>query len=95
MHGRLEKPVDGVLNKLATYGIDVTESKRTIKRIRSVVKTLNGLAMQTHVLSLNATIEAAHAAEAGRGFAVVASEVRSLAKQSAQSAKEISRMLSG
>lgn len=87
--------VDGVLNKLAMYGTDISERKRTITRIQSVVETINGLAMQTHVLSLNATIEAARAAEAGRGFAVVASEVRSLAKQSAQSAAEISRMLGG
>jgi methyl-accepting chemotaxis protein len=85
--------VDGQLLKLAGYGVDMTSRRRNLDRIRSVVETINGLAMQTNLLSLNAAIEAARAGEGGRGFAVVATEVRSLAKRSADSAGEIASML--
>jgi hypothetical protein len=85
--------VDGQLLKLAGYAVDMTSRRRNLDRIRSVVETINGLAMQTNLLSLNAAIEAARAGEGGRGFAVVATEVRSLAKRSAESAGEIASML--
>ena len=85
--------VDNGLSKLAMYATDVSEQRQTLARIRTVVGTINGLAMQTNLLSLNAAIEAARAGEGGRGFAVVASEVRNLARRSASSASEIAGML--
>jgi methyl-accepting chemotaxis protein len=85
--------VDGALHKLTMYARDITEQRNTLARIRTVVGTINDLAMQTNLLSLNAAIEAARAGEDGRGFAVVAAEVRSLARRSADSASEIAAML--
>lgn len=85
--------VDGKLLKISLYANDITAQCITMERIRGVVQTINGLAMQTNLLSLNAAIEAARAGEGGRGFAVVASEVRNLARRSAESAGEISSML--
>ncbi|GCL65186.1 methyl-accepting chemotaxis protein [Pseudaquabacterium pictum] len=85
--------VDGSLSKLTMYATDTTRQRETIDRIRAVVSTINGLAMQTNLLSLNAAIEAARAGDSGRGFAVVAAEVRNLARRSADSASEIASML--
>ncbi|MFV3408982.1 methyl-accepting chemotaxis protein [Bdellovibrio bacteriovorus] len=66
----------------------------TAKKVQEITGLIDDIAFQTNLLALNAAVEAARAGENGRGFSVVAEAVRQLALKSAQSAKEISGLIS-
>lgn len=63
-------------------------------KVHDIMHLINDIALKTNMLSLNASIEAASAGEYGKSFAVVASEVRALAKNVADSAKNITETVS-
>jgi aerotaxis receptor len=84
-----QKGGKAVLDVVATMD-DITHSS---KKIADIIGVIDSIAFQTNILALNAAVEAARAGEQGRGFAVVAAEVRSLARRSADAAKEIKNLI--
>lgn len=78
--------------------MELTKSMAQIEdesdKISQVIKNINEIAFQTHLLALNASVEAARAGAAGTGFAVVAGEVKSLATKTADAAEHTQNLLS-
>ena len=76
-------------------GQAVDELDASSREIDGVLRLIENIAGQTHLLSLNASIEAARAGAAGRGFAVVAGEVKSLAEQTRSATGDITTQVAG
>ncbi len=68
--------------------------KENIKKVARGIKDIETIAFHTNLLALNAAVEAARASDNGEKFAAVAEEIRSLAKKSAEAAKDTTVLIS-
>lgn len=64
-----------------------------ISEIGNITTVIGGISDETNLLSLNAAIIAAQAGEHGKAFAVVADQVKTLARRTTSSTKEIERLI--
>ncbi|HWI60343.1 MAG TPA: globin-coupled sensor protein [Symbiobacteriaceae bacterium] len=82
-----------VAEQMAAMQQKVVLMAESSREMEGILRTVDGIAKQTNMLSLNAAIEAARAGQHGRGFAVVAEEVRKLSDRTSASLREIARLI--
>lgn len=71
----------------------ITDLGASAGQIGEIIEVIEDISDQTNLLSLNASIEAARAGEHGKGFAVVANAIGKLSEKSAESTKDIVKLI--
>jgi methyl-accepting chemotaxis protein len=78
---------------VTTTSTTINEVTSAVDAVSDVIKVINGIAAETHLIAMNAAIKAAHSGEYGEGFSVVVDEVWKLAESTAKNSKTISLSL--
>ncbi len=88
--------VQNISSLQEVIGVTAKRVKRlgeSSQEISKIIALIEGISVQTKLLSINASIEAARAGEQGHGFAVVAEQVAQLAAESAAASQEIEKIV--
>ncbi len=85
--------LDELVGKMSDISSKVQILEEKSSKISDILKIIDSIAEETHILSINAAIEAAAAGEHGKRFSVVASEVRRLAQESKEAARSIAEIV--
>lgn len=91
----LNQSIDANNRIVQNVSHDIIMGVESTDEATKVVKAIDNLALQINLLALNASVEASHAGQYGKGFAVVAEEIKTLATNSAESARETSEIIKG
>jgi methyl-accepting chemotaxis protein len=98
--GNGTRAIKSSVEKTQVMNRDVSEMAEQIRKagqetesIDEILRTIEGIAEKTNLLSMNAAIEAAHAGDAGKGFAIVAEEIRHLSESSTEAVGLISERI--
>lgn len=89
----LSASAEELSSTVQTINSNTQQMLNDVKNTDSILKLINEVASQTHLLGLNAAIEAARAGNQGRGFNVVAEEIRKLAARTNTSVKNIKEVI--
>lgn len=92
---KLKHEISEVLSATDNVEETVRNINVTVENYALLLKELQNIASQTHILSLNASVEAARAGDAGKGFAVVAENIRTLAAKSKDTVSRAEKTTNG
>lgn len=98
--------ISATMEELSASSIEVTTNQHSLSdeianvknvsvEINGILDSIKSIADETKMLGLNAAIEAARAGEAGKGFGVVATEIRTLSRDSKDTAIKIADLTRG
>lgn len=85
--------MDDINQSMKSLTAVISELGDAATQIEEIIEVIEDISDQTNLLSLNASIEAARAGEQGKGFAVVANAIGRLSEKSAESTKDIVKLI--
>lgn len=71
----------------------VSDIGSSIDQMAQIIRIIEDISVNVHLLSFNASIEAAHAGQYGKGFAVIAKEIKKMAASTQEQSDQVSREL--
>ncbi len=66
---------------------------KSIGKMADIIRIIDDISVNVHLISFNASVEAAHAGQYGKGFAVLAKEIKKMAASTQERSEEVGRQL--